>query len=53
MVPLYPQMSPLHDLKHVPVIFFAAIICLQRENGSLLFARSPLSWIHPSVDGIL
>ena len=28
-------------------------VCLQRENGSLLFALSPLSSIHPSVDGIL
>ena len=28
-------------------------VCLQRENGSLLFARSPLSTIYPSVDGVL
>ena len=28
-------------------------VCLQRENGSLLYARSPLSTVHPSVDGVL
>ena len=27
-------------------------VCLQRENGSLLYARSPLATIHPSVDGV-
>ena len=27
-------------------------VCLQRENGSLLFSRSPLSALHPSVDGV-
>ena len=26
-------------------------VCLQRENESLLFERSPLSSLHPSVDG--
>ena len=28
-------------------------VCLQRENGSLLFSRSPLSSLHPSVDGAM
>ena len=28
-------------------------VCLQRENGSLLFERSPLSSLHPSVDGMM
>ena len=28
-------------------------VCLQRENGSLLFERSPLSSLHPSIDGLI
>ena len=28
-------------------------VCLQRENGSLLFSRSPLSSLHPSIDGVI
>ena len=28
-------------------------VCLQRENGSLLYSRSPLSSLHPSVDGVM
>ena len=28
-------------------------VCLQRENGSLLFSRSPLSSLHPSIDGVM
>ena len=27
-------------------------VCLQRENGSLLFERSPLSSLNPSIDGV-
>ena len=34
-------------------LFQRLSVRLQRENGSLLFERSPLSSLHPSIDGII